>query len=267
MNCLALCPNVTFLTKIGSKNTVNYDFVIKKLKKIKLEAIKSSDQPINEKLRYVDKLSNKKLMGLYELDKDKKSFSNNKRILKVLKKISKYDLVIVYDYKHGLIDKTIAKKISSHKNNFINCQVNSSNQNEHNFNDYKNSNCIIINEGELRYELRDNNTDLKKIIRHFARSYNIKNVIITQGSKGAILYTKKINTFFEIPPFANKVIDKVGAGDIILLLTSLFVTVSNDYVLASIIGSMFAAKALENFGNENIVSNAELIKFFSTFLD
>ena len=269
LNCYSLCKNITFLTKTGTKNKANYNFIKKKLnaKGIKLKEIKSKSTPINEKLRYVDSVSKKKLMGLYELDKNKNSLISNKNFKNIFKNYKKYDLVITLDYKHGLINNKIAKKLAKHKNNFINCQLNSSNNNEHNFRNYANSNCMVINENELRNELRDNQENLKKLIINFSNSYNIKKVIITRGDQGSILYQKNIKKFFEIPSFTNNAIDKVGAGDIILLVVALFAKVSNDYVLGLTIGSMFAAKTVENFGNENIVNSAELNKFISTFLD
>jgi cytidyltransferase-like protein len=267
LNCLSLCKNVTFLTKTGTKNKSNYNFIKKKLKRVKLKEIKTSEMSINEKLRYVDRGSKRKLMGLYELDKNKNSLIGHKNFKNIFKNFKNYDLVITLDYKHGLIDSKIAKKISLHKNNFINCQLNSSNNNDHNFKNYANSNCMVINENELRNELRDSQGSLKKLISNFANSYNIKKVIITQGSRGAIFYQKNTKKFIEVPSFTNNVVDKVGAGDIILLIVALFAKVSKDYTLGLVIGSMFAAKAVENFGNENVVSNAELNKFVSTFLD
>ena len=266
-NCSALVDDVVFVTKLGLNNKQNYKFVKKKLRNVKLKEINSNDSPINEKLRYVDELSNTKLMGLYDLNSSQSSEKNYKQLKTIVKNLDIYDLVIVLDYKHGLINSKIASKLSKHKNCYINCQLNSSNKNDQKIKDYTNSKCIVINENELRFEMRDNTKDINAVIRKFANLYNIKNVVVTQGREGLTLFQKKTNKFDFIPGFSSIAKDKVGAGDIILLMLGLFYTVSQNFKLSLSAASMLAAKALQNYGNENIVNKEDLLKFFSTFID
>ena len=51
-----------------------------------------------------------------------------------------------------------------------------------------------------------------------------------------------------------------------LAMISLFFAVSKNYEAGILAGSMFASKSLKKFGNENILDETELTKFFSTFL-
>ena len=267
LNCYSMCKNIVFFTKLGTKNKKNYNFVINKLKKINLCLIKDKSSYVNEKARYVDYLSSSKLIGVYELDKSKKNNFNQESFLKLKNKIKNFDAVVLLDYKHGLIDNLIAKEIFRHKNNYVNFQVNSSNRNNHNFDNFKNINCLVINEDELRNELKDTETNLNKLIKNFSLQKKIKIIIVTQGKNGSVMYHSKQNQFFEVPSFSTNVKDRVGAGDIIISIISLFLTVTNNYQFALTVASMFGAKAVENYGNENIVNSTELLKFASTFLD
>ena len=78
---------------------------------------------------------------------------------------------------------------------------------------YKNIDCLIINEKEIRHELRDRTGDLKILIKKLSKEQKIKNLIVTRGINGAILYNLKENDFILSDAFTKKAIDKVGAGD------------------------------------------------------
>ena len=80
------------------------------------------------------------------------------------------------------------------------------------------------------------------------------------------MYRNKLNKLIKVPGIANNVIDKVGTGDIMLSIISLFFAVGKKDEISLIAGSMFGAKTLEKYGNENVVEAQELNKFFSTFL-
>jgi sugar/nucleoside kinase (ribokinase family) len=115
--------------------------------------------------------------------------------------------------------------------------------------------------------MRDNSTDISSLIKKFCSDNKFKNLIVTQGINGAILYEKNKQKFTTTPAFAVKVIDKVGTGDVMLSVISLFFAATKNHEVGVLAGSMFASKSLLKFGNEDIVSVSELKKFFSTFLN
>ena len=141
----------------------------------------------------------------------------------ILKEIKKYDLVIVSDYGHGLITKKLAKLLCK-KSKFLalNAQANASNLGYHTIQKYKNVNCVVMNEAELRHELRDKNEKTEILAKKLANMININNLTVTRGSNGAILYNSKEKKYFSSPAFASKIIDKVGAGDAMLSIMSIF---------------------------------------------
>ena len=68
------------------------------------------------------------------------------------------------DYGHGLITEKIAKLISQKKIFFsLNAQVNAANLGFHSLSKYRNIDALIINESELRHEMRDKNSDIDKL--------------------------------------------------------------------------------------------------------
>ena len=60
---------------------------------------------------------------------------------------------------------------------------------------YKNVDCVIINNSELRHELRNKIDKIEKLMKVVSKQLRVKNLIVTRGSEGAILYNKLKNKF------------------------------------------------------------------------
>ena len=113
--------------------------------------------------------------------------------------------------------------------------------------------------------MRNNSEDIKKLIRLISNQLKIKNVIVTQGSLGATYYNKKQNKFYIAPAFASKVIDKVGAGDAMLAISSLCLK-NLDKNLLLLISSLAASQVVENIGNSKNVDKKEILKSINYIL-
>ena len=94
----------------------------------------------------------------------------------------------------------------------MNAQINASNIGYHTIRNY-NRFIPIINEKEIRHEMRDKIGKLENLMKKLSLEKRIKNLIVTKGESGSILYNKKINKYFYADAFAKKVVDKIGAGD------------------------------------------------------
>ena len=262
--------NITLFSMIGAKS--EYLKKIKKNlpKKIKLDLLKKKKSTTILKTRFIDSNSHNKVLGVYNFNDEILDKKQEKIQTQKLKKIlPKFDLVIVSDYGHGFISKSIAKLICT-KSKFLalNAQINASNIGYHSMRNYKNLDCVIINQKELEMEFRDRSTDLRNLIKKLSKINNIKNLIVTQGSQGATFFDKQKNKFFQSEAFAKRVIDKVGAGDAFLSLTSLILNLKSkvNKKLALLIGSLAAAQSTEDIGNKNSVSKTTLLKHLEHIL-
>ena len=266
-NMRNLVDKVDFFSEIGTKNSYKR-LLNSRLKNIKKFIFQTRNKATIEKKRFVDEVSNSKILGVYNIDDKEENYpSQNKKNNFLKKNVNKYDLVVLSDYGHGLLDKNISKTIiRKSKFLFVNCQINANNRGSHSIIKYKGSHNLIINESELRYEMRDNKTQITNLVKRFSNLYDISNVVVTQGSEGTLFYSKKENNILNVPAIANKIVDKVGTGDMMLATISLFFAVSKDHNIGLVAGSMFGAKTIEKYGNENILNSAELLKFFSSFI-
>ena len=254
--------DLKLLTMIGEKNDrLN---TIKSLlsKNIKLEYIQKKNSPTIYKRRFLDNVSKNKLLGVYDLNDESLKQDQEKVFLKKLKKnIPMYDLVIVTDYGHGFISSKAADIICK-KSKFIslNAQINAANVGYHTMQKYKNLDCLIINENEIRQELRDKNGDLEVLMKHLAKKQNITDLVVTRGDQGSILFNKSKNLFEKCDAFSKKTLDKVGAGDTMLSLISICLKRGMTKSLSLFIGSLAAAYSVETMGNKYYVKKDKILK-------
>ena len=218
------------------------------------------------KTRFVDKNSNYKLFGSYILP-EKTGQRTENTILNIIRKNKKdIDMTLICDYGHNFISEKIANEIRK-KNKFIflNAQINASNIGFHTIDKYHGVNSIIINENEIRQELRDNESDIKILAKTLLKNKKIDNLIITRGSDGAILMNKDYKVF-SCPGFALKSIDKVGAGDAMLSIASLGLKLKLDPEIILFISSLAAAISVESVGNKEHVTYQKLDRILEYML-
>jgi bifunctional ADP-heptose synthase (sugar kinase/adenylyltransferase) len=178
--------------------------------------------------------------------------------------IPKHDLVIVSDYGHGFISKEIAKFISKQSVfTSLNAQINAANISYHTMNNYNNIDCAIINENELRHELRDRENSVEMLMAQLSEILQTKNLVVTSGSGGATYFNSEKNKYHYCPAFAAKIVDKIGAGDAMLALLSCSIKTGFDADMALFMGSLAAAQSVESIGNSIPVNKVQLLKTFN----
>ncbi len=257
----AFCKTVNFFTLVGEKRE-NMNFINSSLKKnILTKFFNKKNSPTIVKKRFIDSISQNKLLGVYSINDEKLQKKLEIKFIKGIKKAAlKSDLILVSDYGHGFISQKAAKTFSSIKKFFsLNAQINASNHGYHSLRKYKKIDNLIINENELRHEMRDKIGNLEKMAFQLIKDLKINNLIVTRGKNGAILINKKDKAIY-CPAFANKVIDKVGAGDAMLAIISLCMKIKIPNDLALFLGSLAGATAVENIGNSKFINKDELLR-------
>jgi len=259
------CGTVSLLSMLGEKKEYE-DFVLKSLpKNVEPYFIYKEDAPTITKKRYVDNISKSKCLGVYSINDSQMNSENQNQLTSFLDElIPKHDLVIVSDYGHGFISMKTAKNISKQSVfTSLNAQINAANIGYHTMNNYNDIACAIINEAELRHELRDRESNVDLLMKELTKSMHIKNLVVTRGNNGAILFDSEKNKFHFCPAFADKIVDKIGAGDAMLALLSCSLKAGFDAGLSLFIGSLAAAQSVETIGNSIPVSKVQLLKTFS----
>ena len=254
------CKKVKLLSVLGEKKEFLREIKNELPKNISYEFIAKKNSHTILKKRFVDNVSLNKVLGVYKLEDDPLSKKEenifNKKLIKLIKK---FDLVVVSDYGHGFISKKSANIICSHSNYLaVNAQINAGNIGYHSLKKYKNCDCVIINEREIRQELRDKNKKIEILMRKLSFSQKIKNLIVTRGNEGSVLFNK--NKFFYSDGFAKKAVDKIGAGDAMLSLVSLALKKRFSKELSLLFGSVAGAQSVEGLGNKKSIQKIKIVK-------
>jgi bifunctional ADP-heptose synthase (sugar kinase/adenylyltransferase) len=240
-----------------------YDFIKKKLhNKIDAAFFSKKNSPTILKKRFIDNITKSKLFGIYSINDDNISQKEDEAIIKYIEKIiNRFDLIIISDYGHGFLSNKTALKICS-KKKFIalNAQVNASNIGYHTLQKYKNVNATIINETELRHEMRNKNDDIFVLSKQLKKKLKTKNLLVTRGKNGAILLNSKNNEIIECPAFANNVVDRVGAGDSMLSIISLLKKIEAPDDLSLLLGSFAGAASVETMGNSAFLKKNNFLR-------
>jgi rfaE bifunctional protein nucleotidyltransferase chain/domain len=218
------------------------------------------------KKRFIDKVSNYKMFGSYTLpNKPDEDFSKI-LISKIKRELANINMILVSDYGHNFIDKKSAKFISRIKKfKALNAQFNSANIGYSSLNNYRNIDVLVINELELRQELREDKLKLDFLAKILIKRNKIKNLIITKGKDGVVLYKNDFKPIF-CPAFVSQSIDKVGAGDAMLSISSLAINQGLDSELVLFLGSIAAAISVKNVGNKVSVNINDLVRIIEHML-
>jgi len=264
----SFCNKITLLSMIGEKQEYLSQIKRKLPKNINFKYIKKKNSPTILKRRFLDNISKSKVLGVHTINDDILSQREESKFNKILKNLlPKYDLVIVSDYGHGLISEKSANLICKlSKYLALNAQINAANIGFHSMRNYKNVNCVIINEREIRHELRNKNEKLEVLMKKFSKEQNIKNLIVTRGDQGSVFYNKRENKFYLSGAYTKTAIDKIGAGDAMLSIIALCLKSNFNQELALLIASLAGAQSVTTIGNKEAINKTKILKSLESVL-
>ena len=212
------------------------------------------------KTRYIDRVTRYKLFGSYIIDNLKSDKFYRLLNNKINQTVRKSDVIIISDFANNFFDEKTLEKIKKTKKFIAGMsQINSNNSSFHNLSKFKGIDLLCINEGELRSEVRDMNSDIKNIAKKFILYFKLKYLVITRGIDGVMLIDKNL-FFYHCPSFNKKPIDKVGAGDSMLSILSVMLKNNIDINLSLLIASLVASSVVENIGNRYVANKILIIK-------
>ena len=109
--------------------------------------------------------------------------------------------------------------------------------------------------------MRNKKGDIKDLTFQLQKKLKCENLLVTRGKNGAILLNKKDNSLIECPAFANKIVDKVGAGDAMLSIISLLIKVGAPRDLSLLLGSFAGAASVESMGNSQSLRKKDFLRY------
>ncbi len=224
--------------------------------------------PTTRKCRYVDPRSLLKLFEVYHFDDHPLSGREENQLCDLIaRRAGEFDLVIVSDFGHGMMTRRAIDLVAETAPFLaVNAQSNAANQGFNPITKYPRADYVCIDEPEVRFAMHNRFTELGELIETgLAQSIDCDKMIVTHGRQGCVTYSPG-EGITDIPAFAGKVVDTMGAGDAFLSVTSPIVAHGTPMELSGFIGNCVGALKVGIVGHRKSVEKTALVKFITALL-
>lgn len=261
------CREVTVLSQLGtapSRQELIEEQLDARVRRIFLHR---QDSPTILKRRFVDSYHFSNLFELYELNNHPLSVEENDALLTVLRQeLSRYDLVVVVDFGHAMLTPQ-AVELLCEQSRFLtlNVQANAGNLGYHRISKYARADYLCVAEHEMRLEAGDPSGILDPMLRQVADRMGCSRAVTTRGKLGALCYSPQ-EPCLEVPSFAGKVVDRLGAGDTFLAATAPLAAAGAPLELIGLIGNLAGAEAVATVGHRRYLQRATLLRHAKALL-
>lgn len=148
----------------------------------------------------------------------------------------------------------------------VNTQINSGNRGYHVIHRYPRADFVSLNEPELRMAAHNRHDPLEVIAKQVGERTQVKQLAVTRGTKGVMMFDRESRVFYKIPALSTRVVDRIGAGDAFLSLAGLCAAKGLDAEVAAFVGSVAAAMDVQIVCNREPVDPVALNKYAATLL-
>lgn len=266
-NCASWVAEVRLISFANLQDSYFTDASKMVSQNIILDMINTQDRPSILKHRYVDTSSQTRVFEYYDFDINPLN-SNDYNIIrdKIKNNFDNYNVVIMADYGHGFSDKTIVDSLDNQKVFLaINAQANAGNRGFNSILKYKNANLLSFNGQELQIEFKNKNLDYNQVVPDLMNQKNASHAVLTLGAEGLVMYGTNFS-MEHVPALATKVVDKVGAGDSVLSISSVLASIGAPLKIIGFVASIVSAAEISRIGHESPLSVVEIKKHIKAIL-
>lgn len=264
-------PNVALLSMVGTEYGIQ-DFIEEKMTGVRLELLRDENFVTPVKRRYLKqnpvRQEYTKLFSINYLLKRgrRKRFDYSHFHQKLRDMIGAYDLVVVCDYGHGLLDEE-AIRILEKQAQFlaVNCQTNSANYGTNLITKYRRADCFVVDERELRLAFGQALTPRHWLLSALSKKLRSQMSWATIGADGAIGNAAEEEV--RMPALLLRVKDTIGAGDAFYSLAALAAAQKVPLDMATLLANTAGALKANIVGNKEAVKKIDLLKFLSTIMN
>jgi len=255
---------VDLVTVLG-QNDSHEEFILSKLKpNIRPFYVFKPNAPTLIKKRFIDGYSANKLLELYVMNDSYLDSEQDQALCNMFREqLPHYDLVIVADYGHGALSRKMIDVLTRESSFLaVNTQSNAGNRGFNTISKYSKADFVSLAEHEIRLETRDTVGRLFPMMTKLARDVSCRHFVVTRGKKGCILIDKQ-RSLFQVPSFAQNVVDRVGAGDAFFVMTSMFSALDVPGEIIGFIGNVAGSLAVEIMGNKESIDKHSVTEYIN----
>jgi len=262
-----LCDHVELVTQIGEAE--RRERTVRDLLKpnVRPQFTTKSGAPTIHKRRIVDEHSGNKLLEIYVMDDSPTGAADQEHLIDALDvSQARSDLIIVADYGHGMLTKrAIDYLCGQEKFLAINVQTNAGNRGFNPISKYRLADYVCLAGHEIQIETRMRDVNMQEGTREVLKRIECSRVLVTVGQEG-ILHLDATDGFTKSQALASHVLDKVGAGDAVLAVTSLLEKIGAPTDIIGFIGNVAGAHVVASLGNAVPLDRVTLSRHITSLL-
>ena len=255
------CREVELVCLLGEQDRREEFIRQQLLPNVRLRAVTHRGAPTIHKRRFVDTHTAARMFELYLMDNRPLQQDEEAELLDALHGVAdRGDLVVVADYGHGMLTSPVINALCN-SNGFlaVNTQANAGNHGFNTISRYRRADYVCLAGHEVALETRLRAGNVQDLILEVTKRIDCPRFTVTRGSKGSLHYEAGVG-FTEAPALAGHVIDRVGAGDAVLAVTSLLVAQRAPWDVVGFIGNAVGAEMVAQLGNRVSISRFPLTK-------
>lgn len=230
------------------------------------DIVRSPDFTTVVKQRFVEpRVEGKELSKLFSvnfIDKRHPGEALQRAVLeRVAGQIDQYDLVVVMDFGHGLLENMVRDYVQDRARFLaVNCQTNSNN---HGFNilnrRYRRADSFSLDQTEISLAVGRRELDFRRELAGLGRALGSRYAWLTRGAVETLGWQPD-ETFSACPPFERAIVDPLGAGDAFCAVASVAAFRGLPLDLATFMGQLAGAQAVKIVGNAEPIRKARFLK-------
>jgi len=260
------CGDVRLVTLVGSRDSHEELIRATLAPDVTPEFLTMEGAPTLIKRRFIETYPFQKLFEIYVMDEQAAQRKSADLCTALERLVPDYDVVIVADYGHGMIGSSAVDVLCAGARCLaLNVQVNAGNHGFNTVSKYRRADFISLSEMEVRLEMRSPSGDLRLLVERLARDLSCRQVLVTRGARGSLCYGRD-EGFFEVPGFAVRTVDRVGAGDAVFAVGSVCAAIGAPIEVIGFVGNAVGAEAVGIVGNQRFIERAPLLKHIEALL-
>lgn len=266
------CDHVRFVSLLGAEPWVE-ELLGGALAASENAAVRDPDFTTVVKKRYVEPVQAgneiSKLFSINYLNDQPPAEATRRRLADTLRaEMKACDVVLLADFGHGLMQPELRELVQNEAPFLmLNCQTNSNN---HGFNvitrQYRRADAFSLDLQELMLACGLREPDCDRELAAIAERFGSQYAWLTRGNVMTIGQAPGIPRV-HIPPLVTDVTDTVGAGDAFFSLAGLAAVRKLPLDVATFLGQLAGAQAVNIVGNERPISKAGLLKTAMSLLN
>lgn len=219
------------------------------------------------KRRYLDSYSFNKMLEIYEMDDEGLPTNEDRKLRQWIgRRINKYDVVLAADFGHGAIsDRTVGMLCDMAPFLAANTQANAGNRGFHTISRYKRMDFGSIAQHELQLETKTRNGNMRPKMRALVKKFSCRQMAVTLGREGCAVCDAR-GAFVKVPSFAQNVVDRIGAGDAFLAISSMASRLQAPNELVGFIGNIVGALSVGVIGNKKAIDKQAVRKYITSLM-